>query len=499
MAMPGMKFLRRMFGLDWRSLALMRIGLALVILCDLWVSAASLRAFYTDAGVLPRDMVFKYMPPDFSLHLLGGSAAFEAALFALEAVLAIMMLVGYRTRWATAGCWFLLMSRQARNPLVLFGPDMIERNAMFWAMFLPLDRSFSVDAARGRVPKPTEPSYLGIAGLGAIAQFLVIYMMSSVLKTGEAWQVEHSAVGYALSLDMYARPLGQWLNQYDSLTAMLTVYTLYVEFYAPLLLIFPVLTKWTRFIGVALLGTLQLGFGTTMQMGLFWVVMDVFLLMFLPAEFWTWVVYPAANIAKKLFNKKSLLAADEARPETPTRAISGWRRWVGRGWCVVRDGGLVVMMVCMILANIDAIPGRAPMAPAWWARVAGDLGLDGGYSMFTPNPQSDDGWFVLRGVMNNGQDVNVLTGASPASTAKPADVPATYIDQRWGSYFYDFMFPDYQVYLEGFALYEGGQWNATHTGGEQLASLQIIFYHQVNGPPHVKTDPIPALLWTENF
>jgi hypothetical protein len=483
----------------------MRIGLALVILCDLWVSAANLRVFYTDDGVLTRDMVFKLCPPDFSLHLLGGSVAVEAMLFALEAVLAVMMLVGYRTRLATVGCWFLLMSRQARNPLVLFGADMIERNAMFWAIFLPLNRRFSVDAARGRVPQPTEESYLGLAGVGAITQFLLIYMMSAVLKTGATWRVEHTAVTYALSLDMYARPLGQWINQFDSLTAMLTIYTLIVEFYGPLLLILPVGTKWGRFLGVALLGTLQLGFGTTMQMGLFWVVMDVFLLMFLPGEFWSWFFYPAWNWAKAIFSRR---VAETPRGDAlkhgahgglDNQQISAWRRWAGAGLRVARDGLLAAVMACVVLANIDSIPGRAPLAPAWWGRVANDVGLDGGYSMFTPNPQTADGWFVLRGFMKNGGNVDLLSGASPASFAKPVDVAATYIDERWGSYLYEFLFPDYQPYLEGFAMYEGREWNAAHAGDEQLTSLQIVYVQQVNGPPHIKTAPNAIILWTQYF
>ncbi len=488
-----------MFGLDWRSLALMRIGLAFVILCDLWVSAQSLRAFYSDDGVLPRQMVRDNFGPSFSVHMLGGSAGFEAALFALEAVFGVMMLVGYHTRLATVCCWFLLLSRQARDPLALFGADMIEHNAMFWAMFLPLNRRFSVDVAQGRVTRPAEPAYFGMAGVGAIAQFLVIYMMSSVLKTGANW-VDHSAVSLALSLDMYARPLGQWLNQFDGLTAFLTVYTVYLEFYGPLLCLCPVATGWARLLACALLCTLQLGFGICMQMGLFWVAMNVFTLMLLPAEFWTWIARPAWELGAKLLKTSPPRTPDALlSPPTPSAPPPSWKRDAARGLCLARDNALAVIIIFMILDNLNYRPDNMLWEPSGWRTFAAQVGLDGGYTMFTPNPQTDDGWFVLAAQLSNGRSVNLLNGASPAVLDKPADVPATYMDQRWGSYFFNFLYSDYEKYLEGLALYEERQWDATHSGGERLQSLQIIFMHQVNGPHHAKTDPAAVTLWTENF
>ena len=46
------------FGADLRSLALMRIGAATLLLVDLAMRAGDLIAHYTDAGVLPRERAF---------------------------------------------------------------------------------------------------------------------------------------------------------------------------------------------------------------------------------------------------------------------------------------------------------------------------------------------------------------------------------------------------------------------------------------------------------
>jgi hypothetical protein len=482
-----------MFGLDWRSLALMRMALATVLLCDLWISARSLRAFYTDDGVLPRSLLRAYAPPDFSLHLLGGSVEFEAALFALEAVFAVMLLVGYRTRLATFGCWVLLLSRQARNPLVLFGADMIELLVLFWALLLPLNRRYSIDAALGRVPPPTAPNYLGVAGVGAIIQFIIIYVMSGLMKTGASWHIDHSAVSYSLSLDMYSRPLGQWLNQYDFITELLTIYTVYLELYGPLLLISPIASGWLRLLGCLLLGTLQLGFGVCMQMGLFWVATNVFLLMFLPAEFWTRLAEPFGRWLAKKLNFPA------PRQLHPVQTIVNPPPASGRPWRWLRDGAILLVLAGVIEMNIGSLPGHSNLLPPLELRALNDLGLSQAYGMFAPDPQADDGWFVFRGWEKNGATVNLLSGASPATLDKPADIPATYIDQRWGSLFFDLLYPDYAKYLESIANYFDAQWEQTHSGGERLQRVEIIFIYQANGPHHTKTDPVPMTFWTEYY
>ena len=50
-------WLSDVFGIDTRSLAVFRIGLALTILLDLVLRAQDLGAHYTDAGVLPRALL----------------------------------------------------------------------------------------------------------------------------------------------------------------------------------------------------------------------------------------------------------------------------------------------------------------------------------------------------------------------------------------------------------------------------------------------------------
>jgi hypothetical protein len=495
-----------MFGLDWRSLALLRMGLAVTILADLAISAPHLSAFYTDQGVLPRADLIGWGNPGLCLYLLNGSWWWAAGLFALEAASALMMLVGYRTQLATVLCWFLLLSRQARNPLLLFGADIVLRVAMFWAMFLPLNRRFSVDAALERVKSPTEPSYLGAAGIGAIVQFLLIYLISGILKSGPTWWVNHTAVYYALALEIYSRPLGQWLSQFDSVTAFLTVFTLYLEIYGPVLFILPVGAAWGRLLGFALFTALQVGFAITMQMGLFWVVMIAFNLMLLPTEFWTWLAEPlwrrVANgrfpavmgaALRRVFKRPAV-----NRPIRPRWAILS-PLWLRRGAALARDGGLAALTVLIVLYNIDTVPGHRKVLPARLGNFIIALDLDQYFNMFAPDPQVEDGWYVFRGWLQDGRAVDLRTGAVPASFAKPPSVADTYGDERTASLLVDLAFDEYGQYREDYLRYLAEQWNQHHAASEQVKTLEMIYMKQINGPAHTKTAPEPNLLWTEYF
>ena len=46
-----------LFGIDPRSLAVFRIGVAGVLLLDLWYRSREIGAFFTDEGVLPRHVL----------------------------------------------------------------------------------------------------------------------------------------------------------------------------------------------------------------------------------------------------------------------------------------------------------------------------------------------------------------------------------------------------------------------------------------------------------
>ncbi|MFC6769817.1 HTTM domain-containing protein, partial [Natrinema soli] len=117
-------FGRSRLGIDPRALAAFRIGLGLVVLCDLlFLRVPGLGTFYTDEGVLPRSALAEASPTlaTWSLHALSGSVWLQALLVSIAGGAAACLLVGYRHRLAAVVSALLLASLFARNPSLVNG------------------------------------------------------------------------------------------------------------------------------------------------------------------------------------------------------------------------------------------------------------------------------------------------------------------------------------------------------------------------------------------
>lgn len=508
------KTARNMFGVDYRSLALLRIGLALCLLWVAYANACEMRAFYTDDGVLPRAVLFEN-PGEFlgfSLHFANGGLPYIAGLFAVQILLALMMLVGYRTTLSTVGSYLLLLSMQNRQPALIYGADIALREGLFWAIFLPLSRRYSLDLRAGRTkPAPSRP-YLGMAGVAFIVQVCVMYTGGALMKSGPTWRVDHAAVAYALAMDVFSRPLGQWLSQFAGVCRVLTIITLYLELYGPALFVLPVLSSWGRLLGIVLFAGLQIGFGLCMTMGIFGPVMITLTLVFLPPFFWERIAEPWGRTLANWFHGLALGGSswfgawwrrwleDKRRrsaagiPSTPPPGV----RLARLVLAMIRDIAVALLMVVMLLWNIGNIPGQPwRLAPAF-DTLAYTIGLNQRWDMFAPDPDNTDGWFVVAGLLRNGQTVDLMSGASPVSYARPASVAGSYQSQIWMSYLTAFWLDDAPD-PELFTRYLGTTWNESHSGDEQLESIEFSTMLQTVEPGPSKSAVTRKLIWVHRF
>ena len=293
------RYLER-YSLDVRSLALLRIGLALTILADLFTRIGDLTAHYTDAGVLPRavlnDGILK--TGYWSIHALSGQPFAQGILFLLAVLSAIAMLLGYHSRIATIASWILLISLHNRNPLLIFAADDVLRAIMFWAMFLPLGAAYSVDRAMNTATRPVPLRVLSGATLALMAQQCFIYIFSAVFKTtNEAWWPNGTAVYFSLSYDQYVTPLGHFLLNLGPLLTVFTLATLVLEWIGPLLIWSPVRNDVCRMVAVVIFIGLHAGFGLTLNLGIFPFLSIVTWLAFIPTSVWE-------SLSKKVYGSK---------------------------------------------------------------------------------------------------------------------------------------------------------------------------------------------------
>src|SRR5256885_6685590 len=202
-------YLRDIYSLDLRSLALFRIALGVMILIDLFMRSLDLNAFYTDWGVLPRGALLdKFANPfRFSLHLISGVPGFEIALFIIAAGFAIALILGVRTRLVTIVSWFLLVSLQMRNPVILQGGDVYFRLLTFWAIFLPLGALYSVDSALNTSQNPPKQyRFLSFADAPLLLTTAIVYSFAVAMKSGTELLPYYITVYYADSIAHRSTP-----------------------------------------------------------------------------------------------------------------------------------------------------------------------------------------------------------------------------------------------------------------------------------------------------
>jgi hypothetical protein len=439
--------LKELFGIDVRSLAIFRVGIALILLVDLYIRVDSIKVHYSDEGVLPRDVLIEHSiePWNLSLHLISGLWQVQFILFTVAAICAFALLVGYRTRLATILSWVLLISLHTRNPIVLQGGDILLRMLLFWAMFLPLGAYWSVD-------QKFKPSFLNpvfsIASLGLLLQICFVYWFSALMKTDDVWRVDGTAVWYALRIEQYVTPLGQYLLQFPNLLKFLTFATLAVESVGPFFAFSPIWTGPLRFATVVMFILFHVFMGLAMELGPFSYICIVAWLVFLPSWFWD-------------FFKKVEFG-------------SSWKAsWLSNG--IAAFFLVYVFLWNVRTLDLDSVKPYPLLPLAFLTRV------DQQWNMFAPYPLKDDGWYVIPGKLRDGTEVDLYNGREPVSWQKPLLLSATYKDDRWRSYMMNlFLLEDSEVYLSSFAKYLCQAWNRSHSYEKQVLSLDIVVMTRIN-------------------
>jgi hypothetical protein len=282
--------LAAIFGLDLRSLAVFRIGLAMIVIADLISRSQALNAHYTDAGVLPGQALTRELlhPWYWSLHLISGHFLFQALLFLLAFLIALAMLVGYRTRLATIAIWALNVSVQNRNPALIFAGDDVLRAVLFWAMFLPLGACYSMDSALNSSTKPLPKRVLSGATVAFIVQLCFVYIWSAAYKTkSPIWWPDGDAVYYSLSFDQYVTEFGQFLLGLPlPLLRVLTFAALGFEWVGPLMLFIPFRTSFFRCVAIISFILLHIGFELCFSIGILSYLSIVNWLALIPSLVW---------------------------------------------------------------------------------------------------------------------------------------------------------------------------------------------------------------------
>ncbi len=504
----SIKFL---FGIDLRTLALFRICMGVMLLMNLFFCALYLRPFFSDFGVLPRAALYEIdrSVARFTFHTISGSEYIQAILFGLAALLAVSMIFGFFTRTVTILSWLFLVSMENRNLYIGSGSDVLLRNLLFWAMFLPLGARFSIDSRLRPDRYPRAQTHCGISSAAMLIQPALLYTFTALLKTDPDWWRDGTAVYYALQLDSFASPFGRFLREYPEVLSILTRFVLGLEFAAVFLFFTPFFQPLLRIVGLILFFGMHLGFFINMKLELFPLVSWMMLICLIPGFAWDSKAWRdiAGGTQQALGRWRGVFLgvidrfgawAAATLPRSPIRQGNEPRLLRRRRVSTfARESAVYVLLVIVVLGNFKSLP---EFSWSFWRPVdivVDMFRLDQNWAMFAPRPSHSEYYFVIPGVLENGEKVDVYrrTKGEPAWVKPFADRYSHFASRRWRKYLEKLPNEKYKHLRLWYGRYLCRSWNEYALEGERLSTFTIGVLKEITKPNYEPDEFRKQTLW----
>lgn len=461
--------------LDYRSLALFRFTMGLVIVFDLVSRSLDMHAFYLDDGLLPRQALIQQHWYDryTSIYMHSGDAVTLCALFVIAGLVALAFAVGYRTKLTHFLSFLFLLSLHNRSEIILQGGDHLLRLLCFWSLFLPLGAKYSIDS-RSR-PSPTGHSYTSVVTLGVLLQIAFLYLFSAVQKLVDPLWLDGSAIMRALLLDDFATPLGVHLLGAELLLRITTWATLVIEAVLPLMLFSPIATGPIRLLLVLTYWALHIGIDEVLYVGFFTPVTLMAWTVVLPTCFWDWLQIRFVR----------LHGAGSAVTKAPAPSA---RLADSPAWIDARAPLLIAILLVVTIENLSHTPGHNFAWPRPVSVVLSRTGFKQNWSMFTGLDHYERGWFIIPAKLADGSEVDLFRDAQPLSWRRPERPFGWISDNRWYKYYGRVSSPHFAFMQPYLGPYLCKTWNRSHDAHKQIEVLYVARVSQAPIPSE-RIDP----------
>ncbi len=263
---------------DARPLAVLRIGVAAVLLAQAVTIAPAFFALYDRAGFLQGRLEAALAKPglprlDALVDLLDPSGASSTTILVGIAAVYVLslgaLLLGFRARLSAAVAWLGHMTLMTTANAVTYGVDVFAHVFLFYLVWLPSGAALSVDRRRRAPAMPTWGARLGLRVVQL--QLCIVYLASGLGKAaGRDWW-NGTAMWQALMMPDFRRLDFSWLAGHRWVAVLAGWTVLLVEIGDPVL----VWPRRTRRLWVTATVGLHLGIMAFMGLHLFGAIMIV--------------------------------------------------------------------------------------------------------------------------------------------------------------------------------------------------------------------------------
>jgi hypothetical protein len=354
--------------------------------------------------------------------------------------------MGWKTQPFTIINFILLLSLHHRNPIILQGGDDLLRITLFYMIFLPWGRFYSMDSIRKKhIDKNNSTGFSWIFVVFLI-NIALVYLFSALLKTSEEWRITGDAAYYALSLDTLRTAFGDLLYPHPALLKVLTFVVYYVfEIIAPLLLIFS-FSKKIRIIAICLIMLLHVGNMLTLKVGIFPFVGIATALMILP---------PVGKYTNKMTSSINITEIVFAS----------------------------VILIWITRYNLATLNHPYFSITLLEDRLLNGIGLSQRWNMFSPGVKRYDGWLVLRGIRKDNSEWDLIHNSPQIHYEKTLKNTQYFKGDRWRKFIENYEQVQYNFIKPYFCQYLIYQWNEVHPENP-VEALNIMFVKKITLPDY---------------
>ena len=401
--------LKQSVAIDTRSLAVFRISVALLVIADILLRSRNFSFYYTDGGVVSQAAAIERTADSaISVYYLTSDPTIIAALFVLQALIALQLLVGYKTRIAVILTFIGVISLDHHNPFVTSYADVLFRLLLFWAIFLPLGERWSIDAVHRK--RLTRKQVVSVASAGILLQIVYMYFRNWYHKSGNELWTGGEATPLIMGLDDTTFLLGEFTRNFPTLLQIGGLTWYYMLFFSWLLIL---LAGRKRILFTFMFIAGHASFAVTVRIGAFAYVAIAGLVLFLQARFWDDLSRGADAIG---FNREKLRQLETRLTNAATR-VPAYPHTDPRVREFNRIAGTIagVMLVAALLVIAGAL--YAPVGSDTIEQSAAVDGIETSaeavdvdqptWSVFAPTPRTSDLYYVFEAELDNGTTVDV--------------------------------------------------------------------------------------------
>ena len=157
----------------------------------------------------------------------------------------------------------------------------------------------------------------------------------------------------------------------------------------------------------------------------------------------------------------------------------------------------VFFILYMLWWNVSTVRGD-PFLPVQYRWVGVSLRVDQVWDMFAPGPLRDDGWYVIKGTLRNGEVVDIFRDGAPVTFARPTPdkVAAQYKDERWRKYLLNLYTETYAPWRLYYGRYLCRKWNEGKNEKDPrvLDNFEIYFVMRSNTGVGIASEPKPWMM-----